>query len=192
MTRPVPAGRAGEPSAARRLVLGVCENDLVRDREFLLALLKPVVDLRLTAFQGPTLVPGAAKLLRKAHEAATRSRFVVSAFLLHVDADMSLDARLDEIEAWFEGSGLRGLAPLIRVVPLPCTEAWLCRAEGRHVRGANPAAGCAPFKRAWRRGGGLDLDRVRAAAGARPLSRLGDRDVRLLLEDWNVAGLPTL
>jgi hypothetical protein len=173
------------------LVLGICEDDLERDLAFLKEFAGPKVDLRLTPTRGGG--PGAkqVRILKRQHEAATRSKFEVRAFLVHSDADRTgHQQRRREMTRWFGDSGLESLgARLIRCVPEPCTEGWLCRIQSIRARGASPAAGCDPWKLAWERHSGHDLDRVReAAAKARQKLRLHS-DFVSFYTDWKAAGL---
>lgn len=174
------------------LVLGVCEDDLERDLTFLKEFAGPHVDIRITPMGKGC--PGAkqARLLRSQLEAARRSRFEVKAFLVHGDADgAGLIRRREEMLNRFRRSGLEaGRVRLIRCVPDPCTEAWLCRIGGIAVRGASPAVGCGPWKRAWERRKGHDLDRVRRAARDARGRLGGQEDFDQFMNDWRAAGLP--
>lgn len=173
------------------LVLGICEDELERDLAFLKEFAGPKVDLKLTPTRGGGPGKKQARILRKQYEAALRSGFDVRAFLIHCDADRSgLPKRRQEAVKWFQDSklGSRG-AKLICCIPDPCTESWLCRIRSVRPRNANPAAGCEPWKRAWERQTGNDLDRVREAARVARQKLPAHSDFDSFMKDWQAAGL---
>lgn len=178
------------------LVLAVCEDDLERDLNFLKAFARAPIDIRVSATKGGTLGSKQARILLGQFEAAAKSGFDVTAFLLHHDADRSsFGARRDEIDDWYR----RQLRPslerdvrLIRCVPDPCTERWLCRGRSldSRVRGANPAAGCTPWKETWERKFRAAPDAVREVAQEARDSLRGLEDFDAFFADWRAAGLP--
>ncbi|MCC6996044.1 MAG: hypothetical protein IT370_15655 [Deltaproteobacteria bacterium] len=150
------------------LALAICENGLRRDLTFLKAFAGATVDLRVTPVEGGQLDGSIARLLKRQAADVAKAGLEVHAILIHHDADTSSHAgRLQMVMRWFERNGLGETgAGLIVCAPKPCIERWLCLGEGlaTKAKGASPAAGCAPWKKAWEGKRGNDLDRVRAVA----------------------------
>ncbi len=174
------------------VVLAYCENEIGRDREFLKAFAGTGVDIRVTPYaREPD--DKFDRVVRQQTDAAKRSGFVVTAILIHHDADQSVTRRRQNMEEWFTDTGWRedGVS-LIRCVPNPCTEAWLCLAAGKAIRPkkASPAAGCSPWKEAWEKGNGQDLDPVRSAARNARTAIRDREDFAAFLREWTAAGLP--
>lgn len=174
------------------LVLALCEDDLERDPTFLRAFASGPVNMRVTPMRGPVLAGGTARMVRAQAASAVRAGIILHALLVHLDADTSsADGRRKAIQRWFDSHSLGEQFPsLIACVPAPCTERWLCLATGlRAPPRANPAAGCEPWKKQWRSGRGLDLERVRRAAGRARTTLAGKADFDAFLQDWRAAGL---
>jgi hypothetical protein len=173
------------------VAIGICEDDLKYDLTFLKAFAGRMVDLRVTPLRGGTLEAKAARLVGRQAETMRASGLPVSAVIVHHDVDRaSFVHRAGEIERWFQRHGLAGAQlSLVVCAPDPCLERWLCLIEGLKASNAKPSAGGEPWKRAWTRGKGIPLDRVRAAAArARDVLR-GQPDFDRFLADWQDAGL---
>ncbi|MBI4568621.1 MAG: hypothetical protein HY719_09510 [Planctomycetes bacterium] len=173
------------------LILGVCEDEVERDLTFLKAFAGNGADLRLTPTHGGTPAGKEARILKRQFDDAKRAGFSVCAFLIHRDADRaSLNARENELRKWYSNSELGSLnVPLIRCVPNPCTETWLCAMRGLRGKNANPAAGGKPWKRAWEKKFGHTLDPVREAAAAARQKLATRDDFARFMTDWTNAGL---
>lgn len=171
----------------RPLVLGVCENDLQRDMEFLRAFAGHYnVGLSITPMKGPVLTDKTARLLRLRLENALAERFAVSGLLIHVDADTKgYDRARKEARRWLEKHRFQrfGLVHVV-CVPDPCLEHWLCRSEGLKGRSAPAGRPCDGWKKPWQQGRGIDLDRVRAAARTAATRLVGLEDFDLFFQDW--------
>jgi hypothetical protein len=125
---------------------------------------------------------------------ARKQGFEVRAVLLHRDANArGLAARRMELEQWFRSSRLSRRIPcLVMCVPAPCIERWLCHGEdidGR-VASRDRQRNCDPWKHAWERRRGLDLDRVRRVAGSARRKLRNLEDFAVFMKDWLAAGLP--
>ncbi len=174
------------------LVIGVCENELLRGNTFLKTFGGVRVSLKLTPHHG-TLGDKAARIIRKDLEAALGAGMVVKAVLIHQDVDrVGLAGRRKQLQDWYQEHVDGGGPALVLCTPDPCTERWLCACcqPPRAAKKANPAAGCDPWKHAWRRGKENDLDRVREVATRAQGSLTGLADFDAFLADWCSAGLP--
>lgn len=171
------------------VVFGVCENDLQRDQEFLRAFAQVRrVDLSLTPLGAPVLTDRAARLLGRRLEAAAAAGIKVAALLIHSDADTRSAAKhRAEILAWAQRQRLR--VPVIPCAPEPCLERWLCRCAELKGASAPAAAPCEGWKKSWSRPRGVDLDRVREAAGLAATRLRGLPDFDAFERDWR-ARLP--
>lgn len=176
------------------IVLGLCEDGLMRDLTFLKEFAGDRVSLRLTPFQLGGLTDGGIRILERLLQGLRDSSQAASAILIHHDADQFDVASLRErvSEAYQASLLARWRLPLILCLPRPCTETWLCLCSSpvRKAKRASPKKACDPWKRVWEKGGGNDLDRVKGvAAAARPRLR-GHNDFDLFYADWRRAGFP--
>jgi hypothetical protein len=175
------------------VVIGVCEDDLRRDHTFLKSFGGVGADLRINPIHGGTLDSGVARLVERQVASAAKAGLTPAAVLVHHDVDrQSVESARSKVRKWFESKLSATSLPLVVCAPRPCLERWLCRTEGsdKRVRSASPAAGCDPWKKAWERGTGNDLDRVRDAAARARGTLTGLEDFELFLADWWAAGLP--
>jgi hypothetical protein len=175
------------------LALAVCEDDLRRDLTFLKAFAGKYTEIQISPLHGDSLTPRAARLLVGQVHSKTEAGFEVSAIIVHRDADtVALRRRREAAKRWFEDSGLSRLVPkLVVCAPVPCIERWLCESGAAKPRAtrAKPSLGCKPWKDAWERGSGIDLDRVRLAAEAARRSLTHLADFESFHSDWCAAGL---
>jgi hypothetical protein len=171
--------------------VGICENDLRFDLTFLKEFAGPRVDLKVTPIRGGTLDAKTARLVVRQVEAMRSVGLPVKAVVVHHDVDRAgFDHRVTEIEKWYGKNRLDRLdLSLVVCAPDPCIERWLCILEGRVARNAKPSAGGDPWKRAWFRGRGIQLDRVRDATRRARQGLPGLPAFDRFFADWKAAGL---
>jgi len=144
------------------LFVVLCENGLNRDENLLRGLLQPRAT-RIIPCLGPSLDDKAARVfVRVAQASGTRVVLVV-----HRDADdESLNQRYREIDSWIKRHDLaKYMSRLVRCVPVPCSERWLCFGAGLRVESKSTVSSCSPWKKRWEKERAPEWQRLEAAIG---------------------------
>ena len=145
--------------------------------------------MKLTPLHGPVLTDKAARLLELRIEAATDQRIRVRVLVLQIDCDLQAAAEVRRrARDWVRRHRLK--LPVAICAPAPCLERWLCRCEELVGKSAPTSAPCQGWKKAWERGRGVDLDRVRAAARSARDRLSGLPDFDDFSRDWRALASP--